>query len=94
MSGRVIYTNENISGNQRVWVRERFNPVKCKDCGKGILFMKNLHGNYVPVDAVKKIVNEGDTNGSIPVIDEMGIVTTTGRRVGWPVHVCKTKNND
>lgn len=50
--------------------------------------MKDLHGNEIPCDAVKKIVNEKDVNGSIRVMDEEGIISTVGRRIGWPVHEC------
>ena len=50
--------------------------------------MKNLHGNEVPCDAVKKIVNEKDPKGDIRVMDEEGIISSVGRRIGWPVHEC------
>jgi len=49
--------------------------------------MKNIHGNYVPCEAAKKIVNPGE--GEVKIIGEDGMITTMGRRFGWPVHECK-----
>jgi hypothetical protein len=93
-SMRKIYSTENISANQRAWYEQRYNPPKCRACKQPIVFMKNHRWNYVPCDARKIIVNEGDALGSIAIMDAEGIVTTQGRRVGWPVHVCKAKTEN
>ena len=68
-------------------MRQRYNPSRCEKCRKPIVFMKNIHGNYVPCQAAKKVVNPGE--GDAKIIGEDGIITTIGRRVGWPVHECK-----
>jgi len=51
--------------------------------------MKNIHGNYVACDAAKKIVNERE--GDIRIMCEDGMISTMGRRFGWPVHECLKK---
>mgnify|MGYP006935477758 CR=1 FL=1 len=81
-----IYTNDNIPHNQRVWRLNRYSPSKCKYCGKPILFLKNIHWNYVACDAKKVIVTA--TEGDRKILDEEGMIVTSGRRFGWPVHEC------
>lgn len=49
--------------------------------------MKNIHGNYVACNAVKKIVNDGE--GDVRIMCEDGMISSMGRRFGWPVHECK-----
>lgn len=87
-----IYTTENITANQRAWYEQKFKPSKCKECKKPIVFMKNIHWNYVPCDAVKKII--GENEGDMKIMQEDGIISTMGRRVGWPVHVCVKQSGD
>jgi len=85
-----LYSNQNISENQRSWYRQRYNPSLCNkpNCGKRIVFLKDLHGNTIACDAVKKVVNPGE--GDMQIMDDQGIVSKMDRRVGWPIHICKT----
>lgn len=84
-----IYSNQDLTANQREWFRQKHKPSRCKKCQKHIVFMKNIHWNYVACDAVKKIVTE--TEGDRRIMQEDGIISTMGRRFGWPVHECEAK---
>lgn len=85
----MIGETQAITENQRLWKQQRTRPRKCRECGAPIVFLKNANGNYVPCDAVKKIIDDNRTR----VMDEMGLILWMGpRKIGWPVHECKKKD--
>lgn len=86
-----IYTTDNISANQRAWYRQKFNPRKCQYCDAPIVFLKDITWRYVVCEAVKKIVNPGE--GDTSILQEDGMISREGRRIGWPVHHCPKHPN-
>ena len=75
--------------NQRQWIIQRQRPKRCnkQDCGKRIVFLKDASGRTFPCDAIK--VRE--TKDGRRIMEESGLVTTIGERVGWPVHECSIR---
>lgn len=86
---RRIYSNTNLPANVRAWYAQRYKPAKCRYCGKPIIFLKDIHWNMIPCDAIRKIFNPGDPGErDRKVMGDDGMITKMGRRFGSPVHEC------
>ena len=75
--------------NQRQWIRQRQHPRKCSNCKKKIIFLKDARWVTFPCDAVK-VLEKMDGRR---IMEESGLITTIGDRIGWPIHECSIKND-
>ena len=53
-----------------------------------IVFLKDARWKTFPCDAIK--VRESEDGRRI--MEESGLITTMGERVGWPVHECRNQS--
>lgn len=80
---------QEITSNQRAWNRQKYSPTMCKyGCGTNLVFMKDGGNRTIPCESRKIIVDKNDDRR---IMEESGLITTMGRRFGWPVHDCITK---
>lgn len=74
-----------LTANQRSWNRQKNNPAMCRyGCGMKIVFMKDALWRTIPCEARKIVVVKDGQK----IMEESGLITRLGRRVGWPVHDC------
>ena len=75
----------DIPMNQRMWNRQKHKPTMCRYCKtQKIVFLKNVHGNFVACEAAKVIEKKDGRK----ILDPYGMICHMGERIGWPIHHC------
>lgn len=72
-----------------MYQQQKERPTLCRYCNQKIIFMKVIPTGFRPVEHVKRVYDAIDTDTK--VVDEQGLVSTMGRRVGWKLHECLQK---
>lgn len=84
----MLRAHPEITLNQRLWHRQKHRTSVCKYCKRmKIVFLKNIHGQFIACEATKVVEKEDGRK----ILDEQGIISKMGRRVGWAVHDCSAK---